>query len=173
MNINKKIINTISEIVFLIILIVITNITWDNLTINQSVSTKYINKNSSNLELNIKEFHLNDLYPTNLEQEINNNYIELEIQNSSNNSKYYVIYLIIEKSELNIDYMKIKINNNTRYLNELEKITIKNKIYYTLEENISYNNSIIDKKCYIWLAEETPNSEQNKNLQISFKIDEI
>lgn len=135
MNINKKIINTISEIVFLIILIVITNITWDNLTINQSVSTKYINKNSSNLELNIKESHLNDLYPTNLEQEINNNYIELEIQNSSNNSKYYVIYLIIEKSELNIDYMKIKINNNTRYLNELEKITIKNKTYYTLEEN--------------------------------------
>ena len=169
MNINKKIIGTILEIIFLTFLIIFSNKMWNNLSINKSASTLFSNqRNFTPLVLNIKN-NITELYPG---KDITNDYIELEIQNKTDIDKEYVIYLIINNSEINTNYLKLKINNKEDYLNKYEKIKLKGKIYYVIDENISKNNTIFKEKCYIFLSDETPNSEQNKNIEFSFQIDE-
>ena len=168
MNINKKINSIILEILLIIVIVVSTNIYWDNLIINKSFSTKYINNRM--LSLSINE-HISELYPAVTFND--NNYIELKVQNSSNLNKEYVMYLIIENSTLDLNNLKINYNNKDYYLNDLEKINLYGKTYFTLEENVIKRDSVINKKCYFWLAEETSNNEQNKSFQISFDIDEI
>lgn len=171
-NINKKILSTIIEILFLLLLIIITRLLWNDLRINQSLSTKYISKNN-NLNLKIKENHLNYLYATDDQTLINENYIDLEINNSSKSNINYVIYLIVNESEINLDYVKIKFNNKIYNLNDLEKITIDNKKYYTLEEKTSFKNTNINKRCNLWISNEIPDYKSDNNLEIEFKIDEI
>lgn len=168
--INKRIRSLIIEIIFLSVLVIVSGMYWSKLEINQSLSTKYLNeRNFEPLSMDITN-NIDMLYPTN---DYTNSYIDIKLENKTDIDKEYVIYLIIDDTYINTNYLKIKINNNNDYLNNLENVSIKGKTYYVISENVSKNNTIENIKCYLWLTDETPNTEQNKNINFTFKIDEI
>ncbi len=173
MNINKKIFNILLEIMILTSVIFITNIIWDYLPINQSASTIYLN-NKNNMQLKIEtENNIKLLYPTN-SNNISNSYVKLNIVNRTDIDKEYALYLVVDNSKINTNYIKVKIDeNNEEYLNNLEYTIFDNETYYFIEENLIKNNSEKKSKYYIWLSEETPNTEENRELNFYFKINEF
>ena len=111
--INKRITEYILEIIFLILIIIVTNIIWKYLSINNYKTTAYT---SSNLILDIKNI---------------NNQIYLTIDNTKKQDKSYTLYLKVLN---NTTDFKININN-------LEKHKEGNEIYYKIDSsNIESNN---------------------------------
>ena len=72
-----------------------------------------------------------------------------------------------------LDVYKTRLNNIIEYLNNLEYTIFDNETYYFIEENLIKNNSEKKSKYYIWLSEETPNTEENRELNFYFKINEF
>lgn len=141
--INKRIIEYILEIIFLILIIIVTNIIWKNLSINNYKTTAYT---SSNLILDIKNI---------------NNQIYLTIDNTKKQDKSYTLYLKVLN---NTRDFKININNNIENISNLEKHKEGNEIYYKIDSsNIESNNKKDYKLVFI---------DNIETLDISFDIKE-
>ena len=141
--INKRITEYILEIIFLILIIIFTNIKWNNLSINNYKTTAYT---SSNLILDIKNI---------------NNQIYLTIDNTKKQDKSYTLYLKVLN---NTTDFKININNNIENINNLEKHKEGNEIYYKIDSsNIESNNKKDYKLVFI---------DNIETLDISFDIKE-
>lgn len=141
--INKRIIEYILEIIFLILIIIVTNIIWKNLSINNYKTTAYT---SSNLILDIKNI---------------NNQIYLTIDNTKKQDKSYTLYLKVLN---NTTDFKININNNIENISNLEKHKEGNEIYYIIDSsNIESNNKKDYKLVFI---------DNIETLDISFDIKE-
>lgn len=141
--INKRIIEYILEIIFLILIIIVTNIIWKNLSINNYKTTAYT---SSNLILDIKNI---------------NNQIYLTIDNTKKQDKSYTLYLKVLN---NTTDFKININNNIENISNLEKHKEGNEIYYKIDSsNIESNNKKDYKLVFI---------DNIETLDISFDIKE-
>lgn len=141
--INKRITEYILEIIFLILIIIVTNIIWKNLNINNYKTTAYT---SSNLILDIKNI---------------NNQIYLTIDNTKKQDKSYTLYLKVLN---NTTDFKINNNNNTENISNLEKHKEGNEIYYKIDSsNIESNNKKDYKLVFI---------DNIETLDISFDIKE-
>lgn len=141
--INKRITEYILEIIFLILIIIVTNIIWKNLSINNYKTTAYT---SSNLILDIKNI---------------NNQIYLTIDNTKKQDKSYTLYLKVLNDTTDF---KININNNIENINNLEKHKEGNEIYYKIDSsNIESNNKKDYKLVFI---------DNIETLDISFDIKE-
>lgn len=141
--INKRITEYILEIIFLILIIIVTNIIWKNLSINNYKTTAYT---SSNLILDIKNI---------------NNQIYLTIDNTKKQDKSYTLYLKVLN---NTRDFKININNNIENISNLEKHKEGNEIYYKIDSsNIESNNKKDYKLVFI---------DNIETLDISFNIKE-
>ena len=141
--INKRISEYILEIIFLILIIIVTNIIWKNLNINNYKTTAYT---SSNLILDIKNI---------------NNQIYLTIDNTKKQDKSYTLYLKVLN---NTTDFKININNNIENISNLEKHKEGNEIYYKIDSsNIESNNKKDYKLVFI---------DNIETLDISFDIKE-
>lgn len=141
--INKRITEYILEIIFLILIIIVTNIIWKNLSINNYKTTAYT---SSNLILDIKNI---------------NNQIYLTIDNTKKQDKSYTLYLKVLN---NTTDFKININNNIENISDLEKHKEGNEIYYKIDSsNIESNNKKDYKLVFI---------DNIETLDISFDIKE-
>ena len=141
--INKRITEYILEIIFLILIIIVTNIIWKNLNINNYKTTAYT---SSNLILDIKNI---------------NNQIYLTIDNTKKQDKSYTLYLKVLN---NTTDFKININNNIENISNLEKHKEGNEIYYKINSsNIESNNKKDYKLVFI---------DNIETLDISFDIKE-
>lgn len=141
--INKRITEYILEIIFLILIIIVTNIIWKNLNINNYKTTAYT---SSNLILDIKNI---------------NNQIYLTIDNTKKQDKSYTLYLKVLN---NTRDFKININNNIENISNLEKHKEGNEIYYIIDSsNIESNNKKDYKLVFI---------DNIETLDISFDIKE-
>lgn len=141
--INKRITEYILEIIFLILIIIVTNIIWKNLSINNYKTTAYT---SSNLILDIKNI---------------NNQIYLTIDNTKKQDKSYTLYLKVLN---NTTDFKININNNIENISNLEKHKEGNEIYYKIDSsNIESNNKKNYKLVFI---------DNIETLDISFDIKE-
>lgn len=141
--INKRITEYILEIIFLILIIIVTNIIWKNLSINNYKTTAYT---SSNLILDIKNI---------------NNQIYLTIDNTKKQDKSYTLYLKVLN---NTRDFKININNNIENISNLEKHKERNEIYYKIDSsNIESNNKKDYKLVFI---------DNIETLDISFDIKE-
>lgn len=141
--INKRITEYILEIIFLILIIIVTNIIWKNLSINNYKTTAYT---SSNLILDIKNI---------------NNQIYLTIDNTKKQDKSYTLYLKVLN---NTTDFKININNNLENISNLEKHKEGNEIYYKIDSsNIESNNKKDYKLVFI---------DNIETLDISFDIKE-
>lgn len=141
--INKRITEYILEIIFLILIIIVTNIIWKNLSINDYKTTAYT---SSNLILDIKNI---------------NNQIYLTIDNTKKQDKSYTLYLKVLN---NTTDFKININNNIENISNLEKHKEGNEIYYKIDSsNIESNNKKDYKLVFI---------DNIETLDISFDIKE-
>lgn len=141
--INKRITEYILEIIFLILIIIVTNIIWKNLSINNYKTTAYT---SSNLILDIKNI---------------NNQIYLTIDNTKKQDKPYTLYLKVLN---NTREFKININNNIENISNLEKHKEGNEIYYKIDSsNIESNNKKDYKLVFI---------DNIETLDISFDIKE-
>ena len=139
--INKRITEYILEIIFLILIIIVTNIIWKNLNINNYKTTAYT---SSNLILDIKNI---------------NNQIYLTIDNTKKQDKSYTLYLKVLN---NTTDFKININNNIENISNLEKHKEGNEIYYKIDSsNIESNNKKDYKLVFI---------DNIETLDISFDI---
>lgn len=169
--INKKIFYLVFEIISLISIIFVTNNVWDKLEVNSSTSALAYTS-ESNLLLNVDN-NLSALTPIDDSCVNKDEFININIYNVNNFSKNYNLYFIIKDNSLNTNYLKVIINNEINYLNELESNTINNVTYYKIDTNKVDKQSIKNIKLYLYLASETPNSEQNKNMNIDFKIEEI
>ncbi len=141
--INKRITEYILEIIFLILIIIVTNIIWKNLSISNYKTTAYT---SSNLILDIKNI---------------NNQIYLTIDNTKKQDKSYTLYLKVLN---NTTDFKININNNIENISNLEKHKEGNEIYYKIDSsNIESNNKKDYKLVFI---------DNIETLDISFDIKE-
>lgn len=141
--INKRITEYILEIIFLILIIIVTNIIWKNLSINDYKTTAYT---SSNLILDIKNI---------------NNQIYLTIDNTKKQDKSYTLYLKVLN---NTTDFKININNNIENISNLEKHKEGNEIYYKIDSsNIESNNKKDYKLVFI---------DNIETIDISFDIKE-
>lgn len=141
--INKRISEYILEIIFLLLIIIVTNIIWKNLNINNYKTTAYT---SSNLILDIKNI---------------NNQIYLTIDNTKKQDKSYTLYLKVLN---NTTDFKININNNIENISNLEKHKEGNEIYYKIDSsNIESNNKKDYKLVFI---------DNIETLDISFDIKE-
>ena len=141
--INKRITEYILEIIFLILIIIVTNIIWKNLSINNYKTTAYT---SSNLILDIKNI---------------NNQIYLTIDNTKKQDKSYTLYLKVLN---NTRDFKININNNIENISNLEKHKEGNEIYYKIDSsNIESNNKKDYKLVFI---------DNIETLDISFNLKE-
>lgn len=141
--INKRITEYILEIIFLILIIIVTNIIWKNLSISNYKTTAYT---SSNLILDIKNI---------------NNQIYLTIDNTKKQDKSYTLYLKVLN---NTTDFKININNNIENISNLEKHKEGNEIYYKIDSsNIESNNKKDYKLVFI---------NNIETLDISFDIKE-
>lgn len=141
--INKRITEYILEIIFLILIIIVTNIIWKNLSINDYKTTAYT---SSNLILDIKNI---------------NNQIYLTIDNTKKQDKSYTLYLKVLN---NTTDFKININNNIENISNLEKHKEGNEKYYKIDSsNIESNNKKDYKLVFI---------DNIETLDISFDIKE-
>ena len=141
--INKRITEYILEIIFLILIIIVTNIIWKNLSISNYKTTAYT---SSNLILDIKNI---------------NNQIYLTIDNTKKQDKSYTLYLKVLN---NTTDFKININNNIENISNLEKHKEGNEIYYKIDSsNIESNNKKDYKLVFI---------DNIETLDISFNIKE-
>lgn len=141
--INKRITEYILEIIFLILIIIVTNIIWKNLSINDYKTTAYT---SSNLILDIKNI---------------NNQIYLTIDNTKKQDKSYTLYLKVLN---NTTDFKININNNIENISNIEKHKEGNEIYYKIDSsNIESNNKKDYKLVFI---------DNIETLDISFDIKE-
>ncbi len=141
--INKRITEYILEIIFLILIIIVTNIIWKYLSINNYKTTAYT---SSNLILDIKNI---------------NNQIYLTIDNTKKQDKSYTLYLKVLN---NTTDFKININNNIENISNLEKHKEGNEIYYKIDSsNIESNNKKDYKLVFI---------DNIETLDISFDIKE-
>lgn len=141
--INKRITEYILEIIFLILIIMVTNIIWKNLSISNYKTTAYT---SSNLILDIKNI---------------NNQIYLTIDNTKKQDKSYTLYLKVLN---NTTDFKININNNIENISNLEKHKEGNEIYYKIDSsNIESNNKKDYKLVFI---------DNIETLDISFDIKE-
>ena len=119
--INKRISEYILEIIFLLLIIIVTNIIWKNLNINNYKTTAYT---SSNLILDIKNI---------------NNQIYLTIDNTKKQDKSYTLYLKVLN---NTTDFKININNNIENISNLEKHKEGNEIYYKIDsEDVLYEKN--------------------------------
>ena len=141
--INKRITEYILEIIFIILIIIVTNIIWKNLSISNYKTTAYT---SSNLILDIKNI---------------NNQIYLTIDNTKKQDKSYTLYLKVLN---NTTDFKININNNIENISNLEKHKEGNEIYYKIDSsNIESNNKKDYKLVFI---------DNIETLDISFDIKE-
>lgn len=141
--INKRISEYILEIIFLLLIIIVTNIIWKNLSISNYKTTAYT---SSNLILDIKNI---------------NNQIYLTIDNTKKQDKSYTLYLKVLN---NTTDFKININNNIENISNLEKHKEGNEIYYKIDSsNIESNNKKDYKLVFI---------DNIETLDISFDIKE-
>lgn len=141
--INKRITEYILEIIFLILIIIVTNIIWKNLSISNYKTTAYT---SSNIILDIKNI---------------NNQIYLTIDNTKKQDKSYTLYLKVLN---NTTDFKININNNIENISNLEKHKEGNEIYYKIDSsNIESNNKKDYKLVFI---------DNIETLDISFDIKE-
>lgn len=175
MHINKLIFYTTFEIIALAIMLLSTFFIWNNFEMEESaeIAYSYTNKNER-LVLDVNN-NLSVLAPMKDKDGINEkSKVNLSIYNVSKINKRYNLYLTIDDSTtLSTKYLKISSGENPQYLFKLEKFYKDNQMYYFIKTDEIKSKENINLDLYIWLSEETPNEEQDKNLNLSFKVEEM
>lgn len=175
MHLNRIIFYTIFETITLIITLGVTYHMWDNFKIDESakIAYSYTNKNekiSIKVDNNFKELiPLND----NLAFNNKNNFI-IELYNPSEIKKQYALYLKInDNTNLDLNYLKINKNSDKEFVRKLENYKKELNSYFLIKNGIIKSKETLYNEVYIWLTEETPNTEQNKILDFNFYLEEI
>ena len=148
-SINKKIIYLVSEIAFMLVILVLTYIAWGKIDLSKysTIANRYAN-NGEGLEVILKE---------------EGSSVTLEVSNSDVNKKEYLLYLGVEDAyNLNKNDLKIKYLDNLTYLENLDNYKSNNITYYILDNNII--NKKETKEYSITLY---------NNVEISFNIQEM
>lgn len=175
MGINKEITKCIIEIITLIFIVIFTYPVLHMIRESEGakIAEYYDNYEASDVTLYYeKKADLNNLYPVTNEYALNNlDYSIINVINNTKENKKYNLMLIVEKnSTLDINYLMININGKTLKLSDCYYTENNYITYYLIDSNTIKTNTINYNKIYIWLNSDTPNSEQNKNLNINFAI---
>ena len=175
MTINKEITKCVIEIISLMFIVILTYPVLHIIgeTEGAKIAEYYDSYESSEVTLYYeKKADLNNLYPVTNEYAINNlDYSIINVINNTKENKKYNLMLIVEKnSTLDTNYLMININGNTLKLSDCYYTENDYITYFLIDSNIIEKNAINYNKIYIWLNSDTPNSEQNKNLNINFDI---
>lgn len=173
MRINKLISHLVMEMVMLVAAIIGTYFVWDNIDMENEAKMAYAYSNyDARLTLNTKN-SIEALIPESDDDAENN--VILSLANSNSIIKKYDLYFVYNNkvSQLNKDYIKISLNGNAHYLNELESYESGMFTYYKLESSSIKKKSDKDLNIKIYLAIETPNSEQGKTASFTFNVEEI
>ncbi len=172
MNINKCIFYTIFEIISLIAILFTTNILWNNFDMEEHAKTAYAYSHyNESIYLNI-ENKLTPLVPIK-DDEINyNNKITIKVNNISNSEKKYNLYFKVNSSSnININFLKISLGKEKKYLTELENFKENNSTYYLIKTSkINLYNTY---DFFIWLDYNTPDEEQGKTLDFEVIAKEL
>ncbi len=169
---NKRIFYICFEIIILIIFIPVSYLWWNifDHSTSSAIAKEYAAYDSK-LEINTKS-NITNL--VSLKDEDKMGLVNITINNNSNLKKEYNLYLKFDNdTELNKNYLKLSINNNVYNLNELKNFTKGQYTYYLINTSNIKSNGKNLHNVYLFLSKDTPNTEQNKNFNIAFNVEEI
>lgn len=168
--INKSIRQIVIEMIFIIMLVIVTYFVWDNLD-NSILRKEAYAYSTYNANLNLK---VNDNLNNILAFSSDNN-VNLSIYNHNKVEKKYVLYIRINKEKTTIDtnYVKLSYLDNTYNLKDLDSFDKGIYSYYKLYTDTvnSKETNLMDLSLY--LSEDTPNSESSKDLLFNFQVEEL
>jgi len=102
------------------------------------------------------------------------NQLIIELHNPSQIKKQYALYLRINNdTTVDRSYLKINTNLETKNISCLENYKKELNLYYLIKTGVIYPSEKIKETAYIWLSEETPDTEQNKILNFDLYLEEI
>lgn len=161
---------TVAEIVIVIALVVASIPVWNRLELNdyKEVAMYYDNMESNYLEVSDFSdyvlYQANDIDAMNAVKPIN-----LTIGNELNNNEDYAIWMVVSKnSTVELNSIKISIDNNISKLTELEMYEDETDCYFLLFEG-TIKGQLINKDIRLWIDNETKLDILNKHLQFDFR----
>ncbi len=166
---NKLIIKKIIEINVLIIFLIGSYPLWQK--VHKTIEYDNLIANSTYTYLEI-ENPIN-YYMLPMKDEIAFDYLKpchIEVKNIKSEDVNYTLVLKIAKgSTMDPKYLNIRINNNIKELQSLDKVIDNDYIYYIIDQgNILEKEPIYD--IIFWLKEDTIISEVNKKLIFNFEL---
>lgn len=171
MQINKVIFYTIFEATSLFIVIFSSYFIWGKF---EDKTKEFAYNNSQELTLQI-ENRIKTLTRTKDSMGINeNNKIIMEINNTGKLKKQYYIYIKVNKNNnLDTKYIKTSLNEEKKYMYQLENYIENDEKYYIIEKGIINGKDKIIKNLYLWLTEETPTFEEEKSYNFEINVEQM
>lgn len=168
--INRMISRTIAEIVIVIALVIASIPVWNRLELNdyKEVAMYYDNMESNYLE--VSDFSDYVLHQANDIDAVNSvKPITLTIANEPNKNEEYAVWMIVSKnSTIDLDAIKINIDNDINKLTDLEMYEDETYCYFLLFEG-HMSEQFTSKDVQLWIDNETKLDIANKHLQFDFK----
>ena len=170
---NKIIKGLIIEIFFFSLVIVGSIFTFPNLKEENLKKTEAILAYSNKLSINKVDENNYNLFPMTDEYAINNlKYNTLKVTNMVNKDIDYELFLVIDKkSTLNVENIRIKVDDKIDYISNTLSYEDEDCFYYLLSTKKINNNSYNMINYIIWLDDKTQNV--NGNLNYAFEVREI
>lgn len=167
--INKLIRGTVFEIIVLISVVTASYFVWDNLDLEEARNMAYAYSNyNANLNLQINN-NIDSLVAYN-----ENNNIDLSIYNSNKIEKKYTLYIRVNKLNTTVDlnYIKVYYNNNEYSINDLYVFDKGDYKYYKLVSDSIDSKDNERLKVSIYLSDDAPSTQINKEFNFNFYVEE-
>ena len=174
-NIEKRIRSLVFEMVTIVLIVIVSYFVWDNIDYSNEAQIAYAYSNYNTMINVIMNNNIKVLSPTADEESSELDTVDYTLTNSNSVAKDYNLFIKYDNKNSNLDknYLKVNYEGKTFYLNSLKTIERDGYSFYLLTSDTIEKKSSEKDSMILYLAEETPSTEQNKTLSFSLYAEEI